>query len=357
MYGYIENNLKKNIEIYLSVKSLEIQYRQEEIIREEDIDNVIENIKKCDLKVIILESSSFQSDEIAVKFCYEIRSKIDIRVIFISFNKELLTKIAMLGVYDLIYHNKNIKLEEKMDSLLIRKNKISDIEEYLNLNIIKNKNNESNERFQSTINIISNLDRKVFSTSIFVELLKRKNEQKILYIDFFSYNDIRRLKMFEDVEKNEFEFGVEYTIGNNIFWKIEKGLDTEGIMKMILALTKRKEIIFIDISDCDIINDKKLKILKNSSGKIYFFETESIVRKASEEYLMKKKQISELEIDNEILKVEFDNEYFLTEKVDVWYNRLVEKKYADEVSVIKLVEKIKMKVKEFNLVEYTTKNK
>ena len=138
---------------------------------------------------------------------------------------------------------------------------------------MKNKNqNNANEK----INIISNLDRKVFSSSLFLEFLKSENLKKILYVDLFSYNDMTLLNEFEDLEKKKIEFGAEYTINGNTYWKIEERLDKEGYLKLILNFTKREEKIFIDISDLDILNDETLKVLKNSCSKIYFFDTNSI---------------------------------------------------------------------------------
>lgn len=169
MYGYISNNINQKIESYLKNKNILIDVTINEQIKNELVfDKLISDFEN--LNFIIVDSSSFYSDEIAINCLYKLKSKyLDIRIILISFSKNLLTKAAMIGIYDIIKFDKMTNLDLDLDHLILTPNTLVDIQEYLNPFVISDKKNATIGR--NNIMVLSN-NKITYQTSTLISLLK-----------------------------------------------------------------------------------------------------------------------------------------------------------------------------------------
>lgn len=337
MYGVISNNLKNQIDRYLSNKNINVLYTYtKQVKRYQELDmNNLENID-----TLIVDSSTFYTDKECLESLFYIKKNYSkLRVILISFSNPLLVKAAMIGIYDFIKFEKKINLEYELDSILLNPRTLSDISDILNLNtLIEGKKGTTSTKIIALIGC----NEKVFQTTLLIALLSSStiNEKVVLVIFYEEDEEINLfLSNMEEITidnsfrtNNEFKFPIIF---------LNKETEREDILKLILSCSAEYETIYFDI------NTKSLSKLEGVSEFVtnyWLFERNDIISDKSKEV---KKVMDNIE-HNKITKKINVNDIRIRElerdieKITVQYI-IILKKYFPEF----FIEKSEKKVKKF----------
>lgn len=239
MYGYVSNNLKTSLNKYFDQKLINISFKHIEPI--EDFENIIAKIK---VETLIIDSSCFYDDQVAIDFCYKLKiTKPNIRLIVICFNNQLITDIAMLGIYDIINYQKKIDLLSELDQIILTPKNLSDLKQYLNTNIIKNKS--------STCKLIGGLSYEANSylTTFLLNLTLIYHPAKICFVEtnnikhslvhYFNAMDLATTTKIKD-EKYKYN-DCDILFYNNEKWK------KDHLLSLILNLKTKYDIVVFDM--------------------------------------------------------------------------------------------------------------
>ncbi|MGL5021124.1 MAG: hypothetical protein ACRC5R_03805 [Mycoplasmatales bacterium] len=312
--GYISNNLSNKISNYFNTKVINISYKCETPIDVKTVDKYVVEITNANLDTIIIDSTCFYNEQTALEFCYKVKiENKNIRIIFISFTKQLLSEIAMLGIYDIIYFEKNIKIEEKIDNLLIHTNSLSDISEYLNLDNIKVKTKKQDVGTkESELVVCISLDFKTYQTTTLLELLKNINNNKLTCLiegpnqinklcDYFNAYDFATVS---DMQKPPYNYEQKDIIFNDL-----QTWNKTNVLNLLLNVKSKYELAFVDMG---YINDLKGEVIKEiikHASEIIFFDTMSIQRQKNHHYQAIKASIDLIELPKTIInqkEIHFD---------------------------------------------------
>jgi len=353
MYGFISSNLEEKIFSYLKYKSLEVKYKKVNITKKENLNSMLEQIKKDNIKILIIDSSNFEDEKVAIDLVYNLKVSTDVRIIFISFEKELLTKLAMIGIYDLIYYNKNINFTSELDDVLIKEKKLSDINHILNLEKLYF---ETEEKEEVTI-LFNALDRKVNLTTLLLQIISSKKVERLTYVDFKRHNNINLQENFTEWDKKEYDFGTVLLEDKKEIIICNEKMDKEKILELMLYLSSKRNPIIIDASDYHLEKFEGINVMMKSVDKIYLVDTKSDIRKQTSEY---KEAIVKLNPGNEkceVIVIPHNEDYKSDEYLEEWIMKFGLKNKESKMQKSSVAEKIILKVKELNLLEYNLKNK
>lgn len=91
--GFVSNNLADQLTRYVNLKSMIINYVYKQPISQINNEYELSKIAKVNLELLIIDGSTFYDQATALNFCYQLKINDDnLRIIFISFTKELLSK-------------------------------------------------------------------------------------------------------------------------------------------------------------------------------------------------------------------------------------------------------------------------
>jgi hypothetical protein len=302
-FGYISNNLSNKINNYLNNKAIEIEYKKQKPIDEKNLIATIDEVKKIELTTILIDSTCFYTEELALEFCYKLKvNQPNTRIILISFTKKLLSEIAMLGIYDIIYYEKNIDLSEKLDRLLIHYNSLKDIDEYLNLEHIKS--NTDSGISNCEIILFVSLDQKNYMSTCamkYTELVAQESET--CYIEGpCNFNKLRNefniydLASTSDLNQDKFKFkNYDLIFDDLITWK------KEDVLNILLNVKTKYQCAIIDLGCIENLNSEIYQEILKYSSKLIVFDTNSSRRQKNPRYIELKNKI--LEYDKELLYV------------------------------------------------------
>lgn len=239
MYGYVSNNLKTTINKYFDQKLINISFKHVEPI--EEFENIITKIK---VETLIIDSSCFYDDQVAIDFCYKLKiTKPDIRLIVICFNNQLITDIAMLGIYDIINYQKKLDLIAELDQIILTPKNLSDLKQYLNTNIIKNKN--------STCKLIGGLgfESNSYLSTFLLNFTAIYHPGKVCYVEtnnikhslinYFNALDLATTTKIKD-EKYKYN-DCDILFYNNEKWK------KDHLLSLILNLKTKYDVVIFDM--------------------------------------------------------------------------------------------------------------
>lgn len=264
MYGFISNNLKVQINKYLENKLINVEYKYTTPIKE--IGNIIEEIN---VDILIVDSTCFFEDQLVTEFCYQLKIiKPQIRPIVICFNNLLITEIAMLGIYDIIDFQKKINLSNELDEILLNPKTLSNLQQYLNIDIIKNKNSLC--KIYGAISYSSNCYLSTFVLNYAQYFQDKKicicefDQDKNGMEHFFKTSNMATITSFNS-EKYKF---------NNCEILFTNIIEQDQLLTLMLNLKSKFEIVICDIGK---INFSELqKHIINSCDELLIFKSANI---------------------------------------------------------------------------------
>lgn len=292
-FGYISNNLSTKINNYLNNKAIEIEYKRQKPIDEKNLDLIIDEVIEKKLTTLLIDSTCFYTEELALEFSYKIKvNQKNTRIILISFTKKLLSEIAMLGIYDIIYYEKNINLNEKLDRLLLHYNSLKDIDEYLNLEHIKTSVDSGISNCE--IVLFVSLDVKTYMTTCalkYSELIA--NNYECCYIEGpNNFNKMRNeLQVYDfastvDLNQEKFRYqNVDLIFDDLISWK------KEDVLNILLNVKTKYQYAIIDLGCIERIDFEIYQEILKYTSKLIVFDTNSKRRKANPRYLELKSKL------------------------------------------------------------------
>jgi len=298
-FGYISNNLSSKINNYLNNKAIEIEYKKEKPIDEKNLLDTISEVESEQLTTILIDSTCFYTEELALEFCYKLKvNQRDTRIILISFTKKLLSEVAMLGIYDIIYYEKNIDLCEKLDRLLIHYNSLKDIDEYLNLNHIKS--NAESGISTCEIVVFTSLDYKTYMSTCalkYSEIISEKYET--CYIEGpNNFNKLRNefnvydLASTTDLNQDKFKYqNFDLIFDDLITWK------KEDVLNILLNVKTKYQYAIIDIGCIENLDPEIYEEIIKYTSKLVVFDTTSKRRIKNPRYIELKNNILDQEIE------------------------------------------------------------
>lgn len=265
MYGFISNNLKIQIRRYLESKLMDVTYQHTEPINE--VNTIVDLI---DVDTLIIDSTCFYDDQCVIDFCYKLKiKKPKIRIIIISFNAQLITNIAMLGIYDIINYQKKIDLNKELDEILFNPKTLSDLQMYLNTDIIKNK--ASNCRIIGGLSYEGNS----YLTTFLLNYLSIHKGLKVCYcessntktslVNYFGAQGYATISKFHNEKFNY--------LGNDIIFCDTNKIKKDQVLTLLLNLKNKYDIVVFDLGSMPqnkgneeiILNCEELIILKSNN--------------------------------------------------------------------------------------------
>lgn len=197
-------------------------------------------------------------------------------------------------------YQKNFNLTAKLNQLLLTKQSLSDISEYLNLEVIRNhKQQKSTKKWILAVN----LDNKVYATTFLINFLKMMDpkESKLLIegnninysmIDYFNAFDYAKV---DDLKR---EYFIEQEI--RILFNQRDKWDKELVLKLLLNLNEKYDINVIDYGKFEL-NDNIFIQLLEYVEELMIFNSDSLLFKTSQDYQQKLKYLESLVISKRII--------------------------------------------------------
>lgn len=361
MYGYISNNLASKINNYLNLKSMTIGFQCAKPINDKNVTQEIKKIQQSEISTLIVDTSCFYNDELALKFLYEIKLNCeDLRIICLSFTKQLLSEIAMIGIYDLVYYNKKILLETEIDELLIRKKKLSDIQEFLSIDtIIKQSRKTEPGKVENKIYLALSLDRKIYKTTTIASILQTTSRDNICFVEVNNVNNLSDQLQARGFNNTEDFSGEYYQVNSNTFiFNNLKEWTKEQTLNILLHLQGKFDCIIFDFGYSENLKDIKLQEILKHVDHILVFDTNSMATKSNEKYHILKGQIDGIEKSKSYLTIPYKNENELeVKKISEETREVLSFLFDDEKCYKSVVTKFKSRIKDFSNIKYGVKNK
>ncbi len=276
MYGIISNNLTCEITNYLIDKNIEIKVNINKPIGSSDLDGVKNKLAQINLECVIIDSSSFYQDKLLIDLIYYIKTNHQqTRVILVSFSKSQLTDAATLGIYDIILYTKKINLAYELDDLLLKPKTLSDIKEFLNVQIIQSQKNSN-----SINNIILSvgLQKLCFATSFwngYANIMAKSSDKKICIVELANKNSELEVLFggagyatIDDLTKPIFTTEDYYIVFSN-----EVFITEELLLRLILNLSQNFDEVILDLPSSEL---HLYDLLIQNVSKIYMFDRVNI---------------------------------------------------------------------------------
>ncbi|MFV0246789.1 MAG: hypothetical protein ACK5HS_02510 [Mycoplasmatales bacterium] len=172
MIGLIANNLFNQAKEHLLSKSLIISYENNNLLKDFEIQE-LENIE-----TLIVDASSFNDENCLLDFLYQFKVTFNKKVIVITYNTLINSKIVPLGIYNIIEYQKGIDLTEKIDNYLIKDNELKDVSDYLKLDHLKE--NDTSYSYDNNVLVLS-LNNRVYATTYCLNI-QHRSEDNLLYV-------------------------------------------------------------------------------------------------------------------------------------------------------------------------------